>query len=786
MTSETLRYIRLDYQSQKDALLQRIRDRWPQRWNDFLANSIGIVLVDVVAWALATLSYTINRTAGENYIPTMSLRESAVRIGALTGYQLRGATPATVACEATLTTAQAADVIIAKGTLIRSSDSNALPFEVVQDYTIPAGSLTPSKTIATFSPALSGVNVISTYLSVENGSSLATPIDSTIDLSAYIEPGQSLRQLGDTSEADVYGISSITEAPGAVSAFSQIVLDRPWSGLSGRIAAQVYDRRIQLIQGQTVVDRFVAPVSTVGYVVKLTQMPVLDGSISVDVNGVTWNQSSTVGIQNAFAQVYQAKTATTGETLIVFGDGVFGAAVPQDAAVTVTYRIGGGSAGNVQLSAISTTLTALLATVSSPVPVSIENSTTVGIGGQDAETLDQARVNIPYYTRTNDRAVTLDDYQTIAQQYSSSLFGSVAYARSGVRTENSLLEGNVVSVYAWTTGPGGGLVPITGQLKTAVRDYLQSKAVGTDYVQMLDGTSSPVPISLQFKVLPGYSITEVKSLIVSDINTRITNLRPGDPLIYSDLVASLDSTTGVDNLVFATPIGNLYTHSSTELFTVPQSNYAYTLEKFSQGTVTAADGRANKYTVQFPVYPLQAWSFSLALGVNQLSVLPYIAIDSSGRVQVQQARIAGENISTDDSYPSTVNLLTGQATLYVIGAPGDLTMKLVTAQGYSSERVVNLYISYRGDVSQSKRREIRSALSAWGQGFGVGNTIYAQRVSGVPASNVSVSDMVASIPGVDSVTRVSLDTPSNAETRVVAADYELLRIGTVIINNLND
>ncbi len=74
-TESTLRYLKLDYQSHKDALLQRIRERWPIAWNDFLANSIGIVLVDIVAWGLATVAYVINRIGGENFVSTMTLRE---------------------------------------------------------------------------------------------------------------------------------------------------------------------------------------------------------------------------------------------------------------------------------------------------------------------------------------------------------------------------------------------------------------------------------------------------------------------------------------------------------------------------------------------------------------------------------------------------------------------------------------------------------------------------------------------------------------------------------------
>lgn len=785
MANETLRYIKYDYQSQKDALLQRVRDRWPGRWNDFLANSLGVVVIDIVAWGLATLAFLVNRTAGEQYIPTMTLRESAVRIGGLTGYQLRSALPATVSCEAIMATAQSANVTIFGGTVLRTSDDSALAFEVSKDYVIEAGSTTPSALVATFSPMLSGQNVINTFLRVTNGSAVVDEVDTTIDLSQHIEAGQTLYELNGSTGYTVQGIEA---APGAVNTNSRIILANAWAGASGTIQAQVYDQRIQLVQGQTVVDRFVAPVQTASYAVRLSRTPVIDSSVQVTVNGEPWQMVSAVGVQDSQAEVFQTKTFVSGDTAVVFGDGTFGALVPSEAAVEITYRTGGGVAGNIELNAINTTVTGLVQSLSSPVSVQITNRTSTGVGGQDAETLDQARVNIPYHTRTNDRAVTLSDYQTLAQQFSDPQLGSVAYARAAVRMENALLEGNIVSIYAWTTGPGGGLVPLTAQLKAALQTYLQTKSVGTDFVQILDGTSRPVPMSFRFKVLKGFSVADTKTQAVSVVNACMTALRPGDPVIYSDMVSRLDAVLGMDHLTMATPNTDLYPSNSTELFTVPQDAYAYALDRTASGTPEADSTgvQVSPYTVQMPVFPVQTWSFKLFLGANEVSVLPYVYTGADNRVVVQQARLVGEDLSTDDSHASVVNLLTGQATLWIKGAPGDLTMQLVTAQGYSAERSVNLHIGYSGDTSQTKRREIRAALQAWGQGLFIGGAIYANRVEGVSASAVSVTDVVAAVPGVDSVNRVALDTPANTQRRVVASDMELLRIGAVYINNTAD
>jgi hypothetical protein len=777
-TESTLRYLKVDYQSHKDALLQRIRERWPRNWNDFLSNSFGIVLVDIVAWGLATLAFMVNRIGAENFISTMTLRESAVRLGSLAGYQLHGPIPATVSCEAMLTSAQSADVTISKNTLIRTSDSSGLPFEVSQDYTIFAGDLTPKTLIAIFSPELSGSKVINTFVSVTNGSTDVDLVDTTVNLSQFVQAGQSFNKKDDTA---VYTIQSLENAPGAVSDFTRMVLDRPYEGATEVVAAEVFDQRIQLVQGQSVTDRFVAPsANTANFAVKLSRSPVIDNSVTVSVNGEFWQQVSATGVRGAEDQVFQVKTFVSGSTAIIFGDGDFGALVPTEAAIAVAYRIGGGADGNIDLNTINTTITGLISSISNPVPVAVSNSTSTGIGGQDAETLEQARINIPFFIRTNDRAVTLDDYQTLAQQFNSAEFGSVAFARASIRTENSFLEGNIVVIYAWTTGASGGFVPLSPQLKLALQDYLQTKAVGTDLVEIFDGTDRPVPVSLRFKVFSGFGIADTRGLVLDTIKETVNTIRPGQPLIYSDFVRSLDEVLGVDSLNMATPLADLIPSNSTELFTPPQDDFVYDIQRNGVGAPeTDSTGvQVSEYTAQLPIFPMQVWSFRLFLGTSELTIVPYVVPG--------QARLFGENLSTDDAFPSVVSLLTGQTDLWLKGAPGDLTMKLVTAQGYSAERVVNVYVGYSGDNTLTKRREIRAALRSWSDGLTIGGSVYASRIAGISASNVSITDVVESIDGVDFVSRVALDTPANNEERIIAADFEVPRLGNIVLNNQVD
>jgi hypothetical protein len=785
MASEnTLRFVKLDYQSHKDAMLQRVRSRWPRAWNDFLNNSFGMLIVDLIAWATSTLAFTINRAVSENLVPTMTLRESAVRVGAFFGYKLRNPFPATVQCEATLSEPVGADVLIKKGTVLRTSDELALAFEVAEDYTIVAGSLTPNTPVVKISPSLTGQNILSTSVRVAAGSSNADLLDGTINLREFVSTGQTFTEIG--GDGTTYLIEEVQAAPGAESN-NRFVLNQPWAGTSGDISVEVYDTRIELVQGQTTTDEFYPTTDTAGYTAKLSRVGVMDKSVIVTVNGEQWNEVDTLLLAKPAERVFQVTTVATGDTVVQFGDDTFGAAVPEDSVISIVYRVGGGLNGNVYKNAFSTSITGVITSTSSPVTVTITNQTATGIGGRDEETLEEARVNIPFFVRSNDRCVTIDDYQTVAQGFSDPTHGSVAYARASTRSENALLEGNIVGVYAWTTGADGGLVPLSLPLKQSLQEHLFSKAVGTDYPLVMDGTERPVPVSLRFKVFDGYGVTETKRLVKSSLKTFVNKLRPGQPLVFSDLVRTLDEVAGVDAVEMSTPISDLTPLTSTELFTSPSDTYSYTLDRNGSGTPVESqpDGEAiSLYVAQLPVYPLQAWSFRLFMGDEELTIVPGI--------KPGFAQVFGTDLSINlipASYPkyySTVNLLTGRVELWIKGAPSELMFQLVTVQGYSRERSVPVYIGYSGDNSQTKRREIRAALRAWADGLPVGGSLFAKEVLGISASKTNITDVVRAVSGVTTVNRVALSTPANDKDRVSAIDTELLKLGDIVLNNQAD
>jgi uncharacterized phage protein gp47/JayE len=70
--------------------------------------------------------------------------------------------------------------------------------------------------------------------------------------------------------------------------------------------------------------------------------------------------------------------------------------------VATSYRIGGGSLGNVNANTLTSLGRALayIDTVTNPVPAS---------GGADRETIDEAKARAPYTIKSRDRAVTSEE-----------------------------------------------------------------------------------------------------------------------------------------------------------------------------------------------------------------------------------------------------------------------------------------------------------------------------------------------------------------------------------------
>jgi hypothetical protein len=226
------------------------------------------------------------------------------------------------------------------------------------------------------------------------------------------------------------------------------------------------------------------------------------------------------------ALAYTTRVDAFGRTTVRFGDDVNGRVPFNGAAVTVTYRVGGGAVGNVGAGTITNIADA-------GASISDVNNLGPAVGGTDPETNDQIRVNAPRAMSTLQRAVSLADY------------GNICFNVVGVAKASAFgLTPNNVTVYI---APSGGGFP-TQQLKQRVLAYFAGRKVGPNaQIIVTDPTYVPVNVSVDIMVKPEYAQSPVLNAVKNALIDLLSfaNVDFGMLLTVSDVYSALMKVDGV-------------------------------------------------------------------------------------------------------------------------------------------------------------------------------------------------------------------------------------------------
>ena len=129
-------------------------------------------------------------------------------------------------------------------------------------------------------------------------------------------------------------------------------------------------------------------------------------TLQVAVDGILWTEVASFYGQPPDARVFVVLRSDDGSAQVRFGDGVNGSRLPTGARVGASYRYGAGAASPPA---------GRLTTILSPQPnlASVQNPLAVS-GGADAEQPDSIRQSGPASVLTFGRAISADDYETVA------------------------------------------------------------------------------------------------------------------------------------------------------------------------------------------------------------------------------------------------------------------------------------------------------------------------------------------------------------------------------------
>jgi predicted phage baseplate assembly protein len=218
-----------------------------------------------------------------------------------------------------------------------------------------------------------------------------------------------------------------------------LVLEAALANRYDRVSLRINANVVRATHGETVPSEVIGSgdATQAHQVMALRQTPLTfvpaatasggESTLAVKVDGLPWSEVGSLYQQAADARVYAMRSEDDGTSKVYFGDGSSGARLPSGTEnVTVSYRKGLGSAGNVAAGRLTQLKTK---------PLGVRTSTNVAAasGGVDAEALDAARSNAPLAIRTLDRLVSLRDYEDFARAFSGIAKAAAVAAWDGGR-----------------------------------------------------------------------------------------------------------------------------------------------------------------------------------------------------------------------------------------------------------------------------------------------------------------------------------------------------------------
>jgi hypothetical protein len=250
---------------------------------------------------------------------------------------------------------------------------------------------------------------------------------------------------------------------------------------------------------------------------------------------ILWYPQRDLLNSDRFATDFVVETEDDGTATLRFGDGVLGR--PPPAGLTATYRVGNGRVGNVGAEAIAHVLTNDTAIINARNPLP-------GQGGLEPEPIEQVRLYAPQAFRTQERAVTADDYAAVTERHPE-----VQKAAATLRW-----TGSWYTVFI-TVDRAGGL-PIDAAFENDVRAFLERFRMAGHDVEIDAPLFVPLDIELTGCVQPGHFPADVEQALLEAFSSvdlpggrrgffHPDNFTFGQPVYLSQIIATAMQVPGV-------------------------------------------------------------------------------------------------------------------------------------------------------------------------------------------------------------------------------------------------
>jgi predicted phage baseplate assembly protein len=251
-------------------------------------------------------------------------------------------------------------------------------------------------------------------------------------------------------------------------------------------------------------------------------------TLEVRVNDIPWSEVSSLTDAGPFDRCYITQTDGYDKTTIIFGDGVNGMRLPTGREnVTATYRVGVGSGGNVDASAINQLATR-------PFGVKAVAGPLAATGGVDRDGVDQGKANASRAAAALDRLVSVEDYADSAR-----VFGGVGKA-AAIMVPGGRVPFVYLSVAAATEHNGTTSYENLEQALLQAGDPNMSIAVdGCELMFLIVAASVTVTSDAVWQDVE----PEVRSRLLDTFGYQQRDL--GQSIALSEVIAAIQAVAGV-------------------------------------------------------------------------------------------------------------------------------------------------------------------------------------------------------------------------------------------------
>jgi hypothetical protein len=254
--------------------------------------------------------------------------------------------------------------------------------------------------------------------------------------------------------------------------------------------------------------------------------------------GETWIPQRDLLNSDRFSTEFVVEVENDAIAYLRFGDDIHGREPASGVRLLATYRIGSGSSGNLGADSLHHIVSSDdgVMTVRNPMPAQ---------GGAEPEPMEQVRLYAPQAFRSQERAVTAQDYALMAQRHPD-----IQRAASTLRW-----TGSWKTVFITVDRKGGR--PVSPEFEVELRLFLEQYRLAGHDLEIEAPHYVPLDIAMKVCLRPGYSKSAVKQSLLEVFSTadqpgsqrgffHPDNITFGQTIYLSQLIARAMNVTGVE------------------------------------------------------------------------------------------------------------------------------------------------------------------------------------------------------------------------------------------------